>query len=74
VDCVDTTGAGDVFRGAFAYAILQEMDLSAALDLGCACAALNCTRMGARGGIATLPQAMALVEKGARRVNPAYRA
>jgi sulfofructose kinase len=72
VDCVDTTGAGDVFRGAFAYALLQEMPLQSALDFACAGAALNCTKMGARGGIATLPQVNALLEKGARRVNPAY--
>jgi sulfofructose kinase len=72
VDCVDTTGAGDVFRGAFAYAILQGLDLQRALDLACAGAALNCTKMGARGGIATLAQVTVLMEKGARRVNPAY--
>jgi sulfofructose kinase len=72
VDCVDTTGAGDVFRGAFAYAILQGLSLQKALDLACAGAALNCTKMGARGGIASLAQVTGLMEKGARRVNPAY--
>ncbi len=25
VNCVDTTGAGDVFHGAFCYAVLQNM-------------------------------------------------
>jgi len=27
VNCVDTTGAGDVFHGAFCYAVLQEMPM-----------------------------------------------
>ncbi len=72
VDCVDTTGAGDVFRGAFCYALLEEYDLERALDFACAMAALNCTKMGARGGIARLDQVLALMASGARRVNPAY--
>ena len=74
VDCVDTTGAGDVFRGAFAYAVLESMPVSRALDFACAAAALNCTAMGARGGLSTLSQATALMETASRRVNPAYRA
>ena len=73
VDCVDTTGAGDVFRGAFAYAVLQEMDVSRALDFACAAGALNCTKMGARGGIAPAAQVEELMRTGARRVNQAYR-
>jgi sugar/nucleoside kinase (ribokinase family) len=72
VDCVDTTGAGDTFRGCFAYALLEGQPLQNALDFACAGAALNCTAMGARGGIASLPQVQALMKKGSRRVNPAY--
>ena len=73
VDCVDSTGAGDVFRGAFCYALLENYDLSRALDFACAMAALNCTKMGARGGIATLDQALQLMASAPRRVNPIYR-
>ncbi len=72
VDAVDTTGAGDVFRGAFGYALLEGWPLERALDFPCAMAALNCTKMGARGGIATLPQVLALMETAARRVNREY--
>jgi len=46
VECVDTTCAGDVFRGAFAYAILEAMPLPRALSFACAAAALNCNRDG----------------------------
>ena len=51
VNCVDTTGAGDVFHGAFCYSVLQGMSLAESLDFSNAMAALNCTAMGARGGI-----------------------
>jgi hypothetical protein len=33
-------------------------------------AALNCTRLGARGGIATADQALDLIERGERRSHP----
>src|SRR5579871_3405371 len=63
VNCVDTTGAGDVFHGAFCYAVLEGMSMRDALEFSNAMAALNCTRVGARGGIATAPEARALMER-----------
>lgn len=72
VEAVDTTGAGDVFRGAFCYALLEHMAVQRALDFSCAMAALNCTGFGARGGIATLPEVLALMNTGTRHVNKAY--
>jgi sulfofructose kinase len=72
VNCVDTTGAGDVFHGAFCYAILQEWPVKKALDFSNAMAALNCTAIGARGGIATLEQAQSLLERAERRTNRDY--
>jgi sulfofructose kinase len=67
VNCVDTTGAGDVFHGAFCYAVLQRMPMADALGFSNAMAALNCTAAGARGGIATLDEAMSLLARGERR-------
>jgi sulfofructose kinase len=72
VNCVDTTGAGDVFHGAFCYAALQGLPIREALDLSNAMAALNCTAIGARGGIATLEQARSLLERAERRSNRDY--
>ncbi len=46
VNCVDTTGAGDVFHGAFCYAVLQGMPMRESLDFSNAMAALNCTAAG----------------------------
>jgi sulfofructose kinase len=67
VNCVDTTGAGDVFHGAFCYAVLQQFPIREALDLANAMAALNCTAIGARGGIKTLDEAKALMLRAERR-------
>jgi sulfofructose kinase len=74
VNCVDTTGAGDVFHGAFCYAVVEGMSLRDSLEFSNAMAALNCTRLGARGGIATAKEARALVECGARRSHPDFAA
>lgn len=53
VDCVDTTGAGDVFRGAFVAGCLKapDADVEDVLTYANAAAALNCRALGARGGI-----------------------
>lgn len=74
VDCVDTTGAGDVFHGAFCYAVLQKMTLPEALDFSNAMAALNCTKLGARGGIATLDAARELMVRTGRRSHKDFEA
>jgi sulfofructose kinase len=74
VNCVDTTGAGDIFHGAFCYAVLQGMQMRETLEFANAMAALNCTKLGARGGIATAAEAKALIERGERRANKDFAA
>jgi sugar/nucleoside kinase (ribokinase family) len=69
VNCVDTTGAGDVFHGAFCYAVLEGMPVREALDFANAMAALNCTAIGARGGIRGRDEALALMGRAERRAN-----
>jgi sulfofructose kinase len=56
VTCADTTGAGDVFHGAFCYAMLRALPMQAALDFSNAAAALNCTAIGARGRVPDLAE------------------
>ena len=48
VEAVDTTAAGDVFNGALAVAIAEEMTLEAAVGFACRAAAISVTRMGAQ--------------------------
>jgi len=72
VNCVDTTGAGDVFHGAFCYAVLQGMAMRDALEFSNAMAALNCTALGARGGITGLDEIRALMKRAERRSHPEF--
>jgi sulfofructose kinase len=51
VEAIDTTGAGDIFHGAFALRTAMGDDLPSALRYAGAAAALGCTTMGARPGI-----------------------
>ncbi len=72
VNCIDTTGAGDVFHGAFCYAVLQRMPIADALEFSNAMAALNCTAPGARGRISPAEDARRFMQSGvARREHPA---
>lgn len=66
VDCIDSTGAGDAFRGGFAAACLLAFDehgeIEDALAYANAVAALNCRALGARGGLPTLEEVEQLLQ------------
>jgi sulfofructose kinase len=51
VDVVDTTGAGDVFHGAYLFGLLKGWTPRAIATFANAAAALKCTRLGGRAGI-----------------------
>ncbi|MGO9241875.1 MAG: carbohydrate kinase family protein [Bryobacteraceae bacterium] len=68
VSCLDTTGAGDIFHGAFCYSVVRGFSLLESLEFSNAMAALNCIALGARGGIAAEAEARALMGRGERRV------
>jgi sulfofructose kinase len=72
VDCIDTTGAGDVFHGAFCYSVIESMSPEDALEFSNAMAALNCTALGARGRIAGIEEARDLIANGQRRWGSDY--
>ncbi|SDI28639.1 PfkB family carbohydrate kinase [Propionivibrio dicarboxylicus] len=61
VKVVDTLGAGDVFHGALALALLEGCDVAAAARFACAAASLKCTRFGGRLGCPTRSEVDALV-------------
>jgi sulfofructose kinase len=56
VEAVDTTGAGDVYHGAFLYGIHRGWDLQTRMRFAAAAAALKCRKPGARAGIPSLRQ------------------
>lgn len=58
VDAVDTTGAGDVFHGAFAFALTRGCGLRDCVTLASAVSAIKCTRIGGRAGIPSYDQTL----------------
>jgi|WetSurMetagenome_2_1015567.scaffolds.fasta_scaffold75500_2 sulfofructose kinase len=70
VEAVDTTGSGDVFRGAFIHALLQGWDIERILCFANAAAALACTGLGAMAGIPDLEASLALAASRSSFVQP----
>lgn len=54
VEAVDTTGAGDVFHGAFIYGLLNGWEAKKTARFASAVSAIKCTRVGGRAGIPDL--------------------
>jgi sulfofructose kinase len=63
VKAVDTTGAGDVFHGAYLFAVLEDLDTMRACIFANAVAALKCRRLGGRAGIPSLSETLAFLSR-----------
>lgn len=63
VETVDTTGAGDAFHGAFAFALAQGRPVREAARFAAAVAALKCRKPGGRAGLPTLAEVDELLAK-----------
>jgi len=64
VEVVDTTGAGDVFHGAYDYAYLQGWNVEQCARFASAASAIKCTRLGGRAGIANLATLTKFLKEG----------
>jgi sugar/nucleoside kinase (ribokinase family) len=53
---IDTTAAGDIFHGAFAFGLLQRMDFVGCLRLSAMAAALSVERRGGKDSIPSLEE------------------
>jgi len=73
VKVVDTTGAGDVYHGAFIYGLLQEWPLPLVLCFANAVAALKCTALGGRKGIPTLTKAVDFLQQSRQNMDEQFR-
>lgn len=58
VEAVDTNGSGDVFHGAFAFALTKGFSYKQACVFSSAVSALKCTKVGARQGVPTFGQTL----------------
>ena len=63
VKTVDTTGAGDIFRGAFIYALLRGDTPSDILRFANTAAAISCTRLGAMASAPTVEDVQLSLEQ-----------
>ena len=64
VRAVDTTGAGDVFHGAFLAAWLEGQSTEACIRFASAVSALKCRKPGGRAGIPDRGEAEKFLERG----------
>ncbi len=67
VKAVDTTGAGDVYHGAYIFGFLNGWDLQKRMELGSAAAAIKCTKAGGRTAIPTFNQVKKFLKSGAQK-------
>lgn len=63
VPVLDTTGAGDVFHGAYLVGLLRGWDLRQIARYASAVSAIKCTRMGGRAGIPRDHEVMAFLRE-----------
>jgi len=65
VNVVDTTGAGDVFHGAYIVGLLHGWNAQSVAQFSSAVSAIKCTKLGGRAGIPNYDQVIAfLAERG----------
>ena len=62
VDVVDTTGAGDVFHGAFIYGLLKGWKMERIAEFANVVAAMKCRKLGGRAGIPSLEEAKVFLD------------
>jgi ribokinase len=61
VKTIDTTGAGDVFHGAYAYGIIKKYSIEKTVQFASAAAAIKCTKLGGRTGIPSTREILKLI-------------
>ena len=60
---VDSTGAGDIFHGAFAYCLLNNFDIEKTIMISNITGAISVTRLGGRYSMPSLKEVMDIYEK-----------
>lgn len=68
IDTVDTTGAGDVYHGAFIFGLLEQMKLPKIMEFSAAVAALQTKALGGRAAIPSLEDTKRFMESSQPRI------
>ncbi len=63
VEAVDSNGSGDVFHGAFAFALTRGYSVEKACVFSSAVSALKCTKIGARDGVPYYKEVMEFLKQ-----------
>lgn len=63
VKVIDTTGAGDIFHGAFTFCIAQHYSLEKAIYISSAASALSTEKLGGNTSVPTLQEVYSFMEK-----------
>ena len=63
VNAIDTTGAGDVYHGAYIYGVLQGWAMKEKMRFAAAVSAMKCQSVGARKGIPSLSEVTDFLKK-----------
>ncbi len=63
VDAVDSNGSGDVFHGAFAFAVKMGYNYKKACVFSSAVSALKCTKVGARQAVPTFEETIEFLKE-----------
>jgi sugar/nucleoside kinase (ribokinase family) len=60
---IDSTGAGDIFHGAFTYCIAKGYDIEKTLKISNITAGLSVTKIGGRNSVFPLEEVMKIYEE-----------
>ncbi len=63
VECVDSTGAGDAFHGAFCHFLARGASIDRTIELSAAVGALNCRCAGGRASLPTSAELAAFLDR-----------
>ncbi len=67
VKAVDTTGAGDVYHGAYIFGLLEKWDMKKRMKIAAAAAAIKCTKPGGRTAAPSYRQVQNFLNKRPRK-------
>ncbi len=68
IQSVDALGAGDIYRGAFSYGLMQQWEIERIVEYSNAVAALQCTRVGNNTAIPTKREIEEFMQTASKRI------